>query len=90
MKKKERSARNYLILESCDLILDALFLCITFFLAARSVNDTAFLIESLVLSFLACLIATSRPAETTLFTRFFLFDPLRALLALFVTGMLIV
>lgn len=56
-------------------------------MAALSAIDVAFLVASFDFVFLASLMATSRFAEITLFTFSFTRDPLRALLALFVTGM---
>lgn len=76
--------------ESCDLILAALFLCIAFFLDALSASEIAFMIRSLLLPFLAFLMAISRPTKIDLLTIVFLAEPLKALLAVLVTGMAIV
>lgn len=72
--------------ESCDLILAALFLWITFFLAARSARDIALIIFSFTLSFFARRMAISSLAMRVLFTDSFFRLPLRARLAVLVTG----
>ena len=77
-------------LERPDLILAALFLWITCFFAALSTKDIAFCIFSCDFPFLASLRATSRFFLTAELTDSFFFDDLRALLAVFVTGMLLV
>ena len=81
----------YLVsLESCDLILEALFLWIVDVFDARSARETAFSIAFLLLDFFADLIAISSLESMILFTISFLLDPLNALLAVFVTGMWVV
>lgn len=71
-----------------DLILAALFLWITLFFTARSANETAFMIFSGDLLFLASLTATSKEPTIILFTAVLFLLPLRALFAVFVTGMI--
>jgi hypothetical protein len=68
------------------LILAALFLCITFFFFARSVSDIARKTSFSFLDFLAMRKATSNCETIFLFTISFLFELLRALFAVFVTG----
>ena len=68
------------------LILLALFLWMAFFLAARSVREIAFFIFSGLLDFFACLMAISRDDNVKELTRSFFFELLKALLAVFVTG----
>lgn len=55
-------------------------------MAARSAKEIAFLIFSLVPPFLAALMAASSLDLISLFTFSFLFEPLKALLAVLVTG----
>ena len=74
-------------LESWDLILAALFLWITLFLAARSASEIAAVIFSAVLLFLATRVATSSFPRIILFIDSLFLEPLRALLAVVVTGM---
>lgn len=62
----------------------------TFFLAARSANEIAANIFSFDLDFLAALWAFSSFARIRLFTANFFLDDLSALLAVLVTGMLLV
>ena len=84
MKSYERS------LDKEDLIRAALFLWMVFFLAARSAREIAFNTGSLVFSFFAFLTAISSPPNITLLTLVFIREPLKALLAVLVTGMRIV
>lgn len=79
-------ARRGSSLESELLILAALFLWINFFLAALSAREIAASIFSLPPPFLARRTATSSLDEISLFTKVFLFEDLKALLAVFVTG----
>lgn len=72
--------------ESWDLILAALFLWITLFLAALSANEIAAIIFSAVLLFFATLTATSSFPIISLFMDSLFLEPLRALLAVVVTG----
>lgn len=72
------------------MILAALFLWMAFFLAAWSAKETALMIKSFVLAFLAFLIATSSRDRIILLIFAFCFEPLKALLAVFVTGMQLV
>lgn len=74
-------------LESWDFILAALFLWITFFLAALSAKDTALVTFSAVLLFRATLTATSSLPRIILLIDSLFLEPLRALLAVVVTGM---
>lgn len=76
----------FMSLESWDFMRAALFLWITFFLTARSAKETAFLIFSGRGDFFAVLTAISRPLTMILLTASLFFEPLRALLAVFVTG----
>lgn len=73
--------------ESCDLILAALFLWITRFFTARSAREMAKVIFSLALPFLAARMAISSFFMMILLTAPFLRLLLRALFAVFVTGM---
>jgi len=73
-------------LDSCDLILAALFLWITFFFAARSAREIADKIFSVPLAFFAILTATSSFLRISLFTDSLFLELLRALLAVVVTG----
>jgi hypothetical protein len=68
------------------LILSALLPWITFFLAALSAKETAFFIFSTDFDLFAILIAASKPDKIREFVPSFLFELLRALLAVFVTG----
>lgn len=77
-------------MESMDLILAALFLWIVYFLAALSASEIALRIDSLEGCFFATLIAISSLEIITLLTPAFLADPLKALFAVFVTGMRVV
>lgn len=61
----------------------------TFFLAALSASEIATVIFPVVLSFLAILIAASSLLIISLFTDSLTLLPLRALLAVFVTGIYI-
>ncbi|MEK7550605.1 MAG: hypothetical protein AAB535_02370 [Patescibacteria group bacterium] len=72
------------------LILADLFLWITFFFVALSANEVALNIESRLLSFLAFLKATSSFEMIILLTLVFLWELLKALLAVLVTGIPIV
>lgn len=72
--------------ESWDLILAALFLWITLFLAALSANEIAAIIFSVALLFFATLTATSSFPIISLFMDSLFLEPLRALLAVVVTG----
>lgn len=74
-------------LASCDLILAALFLWITFFFAARSAIETAAKIFSVPLLLFAILTATSSFFKISLFTNSLFLELLNALLAVVVTGM---
>jgi len=74
-------------LESVLLILAALFLCITFFLAALSAKDIALRIFSEDFALLATRIETSNFLRMDEFNSDFLLEDLKALLAVFVTGM---
>lgn len=74
--------------DSWDFILAALFLWIIFFFAARSVKETAFVTPALSLDFLARRIAISSLLTKSRLTLFLFSDPLRALFAVFVTGIL--
>lgn len=76
------------ILSSLLLILAALFLWMTFFFTALSVRDMAFLTAFFVFSFLALRIAASMFERIRSLTPSFLFEARRALLAVFVTGMI--
>lgn len=58
------------------------------FLAARSAREMAVIIFFLVLSLLAILIAALRFIRIRLLTSSFRFEPLSALLAVFVTGII--
>lgn len=69
-----------------DLILDALFLWITFFLTARSARAYTFWIFVKVLLFLAALIAFSRLAKIAVLISFLFSDERKARFAVFVTG----
>ena len=73
-----------------DLIRAALFLWIVCFLEALSAKETAFRIDSFEGCFLAALTAISSLEMITLFIFAFWNDPLKALLAVFVTGMRVV
>lgn len=73
-------------MESWLLILAALFLWIIFFLATRSVREIALMILAFFRPFFANLIAAPRRFIIILLTTCFLFEALRALLAVFVTG----
>ena len=72
------------------LILEALFALITFFLAALSAIEIASRTLALVLTFLAKRILISSLFLISLFTISFLFEPLSALLADLVKGMLLI
>ena len=74
-------------LDKEDLIRAALFLWMTFFLAARSAREEATLMLSAFLVFFACRIATSSLLIIDVLTRAFLLDDLNALFAVTVTGM---
>ncbi len=76
--------------ESVLLILAALFLWITFFLVARSTSEIASSTFSFDFDFLAALMATSSLARMRLFTAIFFLEDRCALLAVLVTGMLLV
>ena len=71
-----------------DLILAALFLWITFLLAARSASETALRTSLVFLVFFASLIAASSLLMVSLLTTSLARLPLRALLAVFVTGII--
>lgn len=92
MYKCERSIWLYFekSLERLLLILAALFLWMTFFLAALSASDIAFRILALVLCLDAALIAASRLLLIILLTDLFLPAERNALLAVLVIGMSIV
>ena len=72
--------------ESALLILAALFLWITWIFAERSVKDIAETTSFSFLLFFAIRIAISRRADISLLFTAFLFEPRRALFAVFVTG----
>jgi len=74
------------ILVSALFIRLALFLWMSLLLAARSAKDIALMILSLVGFFFAKRTAVSRREATSLLTTAFFFEPLRARLAVFVTG----
>ena len=74
-------------LESVLFILAALFLCITFFLAARSVSEKALLMALAVLEVFAKRRAFSSFLISSLLFAAFLLEDLWALFAVFVTGM---
>ena len=76
--------------ERKDLILAALFLWIVCFLEALSAKEIAFKTDSSEGCFLAALTAISSLEIITLLIFAFLADPLKALLAVFVTGMRVV
>ncbi len=76
--------------ESADLILAALFLWIVCFLEALSAKEIAFRTVSLEGCLRATLTAISSFERMTLLIFAFLADPLKALLAVFVTGMRVV
>lgn len=76
-------------LERVLFTLAALFLWITLFLAARSTRDIVFKTASFVLVLLAVRIAISTPLIMSLLTTSFLFEDLKALLAVLVTGILV-
>lgn len=76
-------------LESWDFILAALFLWMIFFFAARSASEVANLISSLFLDLFARRTAISSFFIKSLFTVVLFLEPLRALLAVFVTGILV-
>ena len=76
--------------ERKDLILEALFLWMVCFLKALSAREIAFKIVFLEGCFLAALTAISSLEMITLFIFAFWNDPLKALLAVFVTGMRVV
>lgn len=69
-------------------ILAALFLWITWFFSARSAREMATTISFSFLLFFALRTAISRFEMIFLFTDSFLLEPLKALLAVLVTGML--
>jgi hypothetical protein len=77
-------------LDSWDFILAALFLWSACFLAALSVREVAAIIFAAVLPFLAERIAASSLLKTILLIDALTLLPLRALLALLVTGMVAV
>lgn len=74
--------------ESEDLILAALFLWINLFLTARSAKEIAARTLSALFDFKAVRVALSSFTKINLLTSAFRFEPRRALLAVFVTGML--
>lgn len=74
------------ILLSALFIRLALFLWMTIFLAALSAKDIALTILSFVGLLFAKRIAAARCEATSLLTTIFFFELLRALLAVFVTG----
>lgn len=76
-------------LASWDLILAALFLWITFFLAARSASETALIIVPSDFLLFAVLIAASSLLTISLFTDSFFVLPLRARFDDLVTGIYI-
>lgn len=75
-------------LERLPLILAALFLWITLFLAALSAKEIAAIIFSFDFCLFATLMAISSLVLISLFTNSFLFELRRALFAVWVTGML--
>ena len=72
--------------DSVDLIREALFLWMTLFLTALSAKEIAAIIFSAPFAFFAKRTALSSFAKINLLTWAFLFDPLSALFAVFVTG----
>ena len=89
---------NYFFLEEAfltnnfaiwDLILAALFLWITFLLLALSAKEIALRIFSSLLVFLACRIELSSLLIVSLLTISLARLPLKALLAVFVTGIVL-
>ncbi len=79
--------RSSAVKVSVDFILAALFLWMIFFLAALSVSEIAFNIAFLPPIFFATRKAASSFETIRLFAFAFLFEPLRALFAVFVIGM---
>ena len=74
--------------DNWDLILAALFLWITLFLAARSASEIADAIFAAVLVFLATLMAASNFETISLLTDSFFLLPRSARFAVFVTGII--
>jgi len=72
--------------DRADFILAALFLWMIFFLAALAVSEIAFKIASFLPVFFARRKEASSLETIRLFTFSFLFEPLRALFAVFVIG----
>lgn len=73
-------------LETCDLILEALLVCITLFFRARSTKEIACLMSDTDPVDLAFLTAYSRLEIIFALTERFLLELLRARVAVFVTG----